>query len=246
MQPSSLGNRPLRIVAMTAFLLTALSSSPLHAEESSWAFWGFSPDGGFAAVELFGTRGDGESPWSTFRIIDMKANQFAGSPITTCVGQGCESVKVSDPSLKDVRGWNRDRARETLAKYNIDSNIQGQRNSLVTKQRGVDQGGLSRETIQFRWLNADCTLVLQEVPAPNGKDGSGGQRMIDLRLQRPGSDLVLQKDTHVPQSRGKGVQSYGMDSMITYGNTILVVLRYARLGAKGTDLSQMFVTAAGL
>lgn len=246
MKRSSSGQRFFRGVGMTAFILAAWSSPEAQAEESSWAFLGFSQEGGFAAVETFGMHGDRESPWSTIRIIDTKANQFAGLPVTTCVGQGCEAVKVPDASLKDVRAWNRDRARELLAKFHIDPSIQGQRNSLATKQRGVDQTGLSREAIPFRWLDADCTLVLQEVPAPGGKDGSGRQRMIDLRLQRPGSDLVLQKDTHVPQSRGQGIQSYGMDSMITYGNTILVVLRYARLGPKGSEVSQMFVTAGGL
>ena len=146
-----------------------------------------------------------------------------------------------------MRASNRDKSKELLAKYHIDPNLQGQRNSLATKQRGVDQGGMARETIQFRWLNTDCTLVLQELPAPKAKEaGSARQRMIDLRLQRPGSDLVLQKDTHVPQSRGHGIESYGMDSMITYGNTIVVALRYARLGPKGADVSQMFVTAGGL
>jgi len=37
-----------------------------------------------------------------------------------------------------------------------------------------------------------------------------------------------------------------MDSMITYDNTILVVLRYARLGPKGSEVPQMFITAGGL
>jgi len=246
MNSSSLGSSLFRAFGMMAVALVASSSTTAQAEESSWAFLGFSQDGAFAAVEIFGMHADRESPWSTIRIIDTRANQFAGPPVTTCVGQGCGVVKVQDPSLKDVRGWNRDRAREILAQYHIDATIQGQRNSLATKERGVDPGGLSREAIRFQWLGADCTLVLQEVPAPNGKDGSGRQRMIDLRLQRPGSELVLQKDTHVPLSRGKGVQSYGMDSMITYGNTILVVVRYAQLGPKGGDVSQLFISAGAL
>lgn len=246
MKPSSVGSRLFRGVGMMALALIASSSAEVRAEESSWAFLGFSQEGGFAAIELFGMHGDHELPWSTIRVIDTKANQFAGPAITTCVGQGCEPSKSPDPGLKEVRTWNREKARATLEKFHIDANIQGQRNSLATKQRGVDQAGLSKESIEFRWLDANCTLVLQEVVAPNGKDGSGKQRMIDLRLQRPGSDLVLQKDTHVPQSRGQGIQSYGMDTMITYGNTILVVLRYARLGPKGSEVSQLFVTAAGL
>lgn len=246
MKPSSLGNRLFRGVGLVALVLAASSSADVRAEESSWAFLGFSQEGGFAAVETFGMRGDRELPWSTIRIIDTKANQFAGLPVTTCVGQGCDPVKAPDPGLKEVRVWNREKARDLLAKFHIDSNIQGQRNSLATKQRGVDESGLSREAIQFRWLDANCTLVLQEVVAPNGRDGSGRQRMIDLRLQRPGSDLVLQKDTHVPHSRGQGIQSYGMDTMITYGNNILVVLRFARLGPKGSEISQLFVTAGGL
>lgn len=247
MKPSSLGKRLFRGVGMMVFILVASASTKVQAEESSWAFLGFSPEGGFAAIELFGMHGDREMPWSTIRVIDTKANQFVGPPVTTCVGQGCEAVKAPDPSLKDVRAWNREKARGTLEKYHVDANIQGQHNSLATKQRGVDQAGLSKEAIEFRWLDANCTLVLQELVAPNGKDGSGRQRMIDLRLQRPGADLVLQKDTHVPQSRGQGIQSYGMDSMITYGNTILVVLRYARLAPKGgADVSQLFVTASGL
>jgi predicted secreted protein len=236
---------------MAACLASALASRSVRAEESSWAFVGFSQDGSFAAVEMFGTRGDRESPYSTIRIIDTKANQFTGPPITTCVGQGCaELPKSAEPGLKEVRTWNRERAREALGRFRIDLNLQGTRNSLSTKQRmSVDQGqgtgGMAREAIQFRWLDADCTLVLQEVPAPNGKDG-GASRMIDLRLQRGGTELVLQKDARIPQSRGTGIYSYEMDSMITYGTTLLVVLRYTRPGQRGPEIAQMFVTAAGL
>jgi predicted secreted protein len=231
-----------------ACILVAASSTA-RAEESSWAFLGFSQEGGFAGVEIFGMHGERESPYSMIRVIDTRANQFIGPPISTCVGQGCEAPKTPDPSLKDVRAWNREKAKEALAKYHIDANLQGQRNSLTTKQRVVDQasGGMARESIQFRWLDADCVLVLQEVPASNGRDsGAGRPRMIDLRLQRPGSDMILQKDNRIPQSRGAGIHAYEMDSMMTYGNTIVVVLRYSRPGHPGAETSQMFVTAAGL
>lgn len=243
------GGDGLRLAgAIVVCLACALSSRSVHAEESSWAFVGFSQDGIFAAVEMFGTRGDLESPYSMIRIIDTKANQFVGPPITTCVGQGCAPLKSAEASLKDVRSLNREKAREPLGRFHIDANLQGNRNSLSTRQRSsVEQGGggLARESIRFRWLDADCTLVLQEVAAPNSKDG-GASRMIDLRLQRPGSELVLQKDARIPQSRGAGIYSYELDSMITYGNTLLVVLRYTRPGPRGPEIAQMFVTAAGL
>jgi predicted secreted protein len=252
MKTLSFGSGLGRSIVVAAFILMALSSREVGAaEESAWAFLGFSDDGGFVAVEIFGVHEDSGAPYSIIRIIDTKANQFVVPPITTCVGQGCDDTKLAKPTQKEVRTINREKAKEALARFRIDINLQGQRTKLSWKQRahgdpGSGAVGMARETAQFRWLNADWTLVLQEVPAPNGRDtGNGPPRMIDLRLQKYGSELILQKDKSIPKSRGTGIYWYELDTMITYNNSVLVVLRYARPGDEGPDVSQLFVTGAG-
>jgi len=103
---------------------------------------------------------------------------------------------------------------------------------------------MAQETAHFRWVNVDWTLVLQEIPAASGNTaGNGLPRMIDLRLQRLAMELILQKDKSIPKSRGAGIYSYGLDTVITYKNILLVVLRYVQPGRQGPDISQMFVTA---
>jgi predicted secreted protein len=239
---------------LVAFLLTVLSSRQVRAtEESAWAFLGFSDDGDYAAVEIFGVHGD-ESPHSTIRIINTKANQFVGPPISTCMGrgQGCEDAKNPNATQKEARTRNRLKAKEALASHRIDANLQGEWTKLSAKQRSiVDQGsgddGMAIETIPLRWQGVDWNLVLQEVPAPGGKNAGYGQpRMIDLRLQKNGNEFSLQKDRAIPRSRGTGIYSYGLDTAITYRNTLLVVLRYARPGRDGSEITQLFVTAGAM
>jgi predicted secreted protein len=236
--------------AIMAFLLPLLSGQTARAaEESSWAFLGFSPDGSYAAVETFGVHEDGGSPYSMIRIIDTKANRFAGPAITTCIGQGCEDPKNPSPTMKEARTRNRLRAKEALARFAIDANLQGERPKLSARQRisaaqGSGGAGMAQEQAQFRWQGADCTLVLQEVPASDGAGGGDkSPRMIDLRLQRNGTELVLQSDTSIPKSRGAGIYSYELDGVVTYGGSLLVVLRHTRPGHPGPLTSQMFITA---
>jgi predicted secreted protein len=236
--------------AIMAFLLPLLSSPTVRAaEESSWAFLGFSPDGSYAAVETFGVHEDGGSPYSVIRIVDTKGNRFAGPAITTCIGQGCEDAKNPNPTMKEARTRNRVKAKEALARFAIDANLQGERPKLSARQRtsvaqGSGGGGMAQEQAQFRWQGVDCSLVLQEVPAPDGTGGGDkSPRMIDLRLQRYGTELVLQSDKSIPKSRGAGIYSYELDAVITYGGSLLVVLRHTRPGHPGPLTSQMFVTA---
>jgi hypothetical protein len=67
---------------------------------------------------------------------------------------------------------------------------------------------------------------------------------VSARLQKYGTELVLQKDKSLPKSRGAGIYWYELDTMITYRSSLLVVLRHARPGHEGVDVSQMFVTGA--
>jgi predicted secreted protein len=242
-----------RGTAIVAFLFAVLSGHQVRAgEESSWALLGFSEDGAYAAVEVFGGSANGASPFSMIRIIDTKANQFAAPPITTCVGQGCEAPKTASPTQKEVRTLNRQKAKETLARFRIDVNAQGERSKLSAKQRtsgdhDPEGRGLARETAQFRWLGANWTLVLQEVPIPGGGEGGHERaRMIDLRAQRDGTEIILQKDRTLPKSRGAGIYWYDLDTVITYKNSLLVVLRHARPGRQGPDVTQLFVTAGAI
>ena len=235
--------------SIIAFVLTALASQRVRAtQESEWAFLGFSLDGDYAAVEIFGVHEDGGSPYSVIRIIDTKANRFTLPPITTCIGQGCEDPRSPHPTMKEVRTRNRLKAKESLVRYRIEPNLQGERTKLSAKQRtSTNQGsgvaGLAQETAQFRWLNSDWTLMLQETPAPGGTDGGSGRpRMIDLRLQRYGAEVTLQRDASVPKSRGAGIYSYELDTVLTYGSSLVVVLRFARPGRQGPEVSQLFVT----
>jgi len=236
--------------AILAFLLATLASQRVWAaEESSWAFLGFSDDGASAAVEVFGAQADGDSPYSTIRIIDTKTNQFAGPAITTCVGQGCEAPTNPNPTLKEVRTQNRQKAKEALGRFRIDANLQGERIRWSAKQRTLGQqgsNGMARETAQFRWLDADWTLALQEVQSPGPDNGHGHPRMIDLRLQKYGAEFILQKDKSVPKSRGTGIYSYELDAAIGYRGSLLVVLRYTRSAPHGPDISQLFVAAGAL
>jgi predicted secreted protein len=102
---------------------------------------------------------------------------------------------------------------------------------------------MAQETAQFAWLGAYCSLVLREVPAPGAAEGGKrSARMIDLRLQRSGAEVILQKDESIPKSRGAGIYSYEVEAAITYKNSLLVVLRYARPDNRGPDISQLFVT----
>jgi predicted secreted protein len=250
MKTTSSNNKHYCSTAIMAFFLTLLSSQQVRAtEESAWAFLGFSEAGDYAAVEIFGVHEDGGSAYSMIRIIDTKANRFAVPPITTCVGQGCEDPKNPYPTTKEARTRNRLKAQEPLARFRIDVNFQGEWTKLSAKQRtSMDQGsgvgGTAQEIVQFKWLNTDLTLMLQEIPAPNGKDGGfGPPRMIDLRLQRYGAEITLQRDSSIPKSRGAGIYSYELDTVITHKNSLLVVVRHTRPGHQGPTISQMFVTA---
>ena len=237
------------LAVLLTVMLTVLSSRRVHAtEESEWAFLGFSLEGDYAAVESFGVHEDGGSAYSMIRIIDTKANRFASPPISTCVGQGCEASKNQNPTTKEARTLNRLKAKESLVRFRIEPNLQGERIRLSAKQRtsanqAAGVGGMAQESAQFRWRNVDWTLVLQETPAPSGTSGEHGTpRMIDLRLQRSGAEAILQRDSSIPKSRGAGIYSYELDTVITYGSSLFVVLRYARPGHQGPDVSQMFVT----
>jgi predicted secreted protein len=239
-----------RGAAAVAFFLMVGSSQQVRAtEESEWAFLGFSAEGDYAAVELFGVHDDGASPFSLIRIIDIKANRFAEAPIWTCIGPGCEEPKNASPTTKEARTRNRQKARDALARFRIDANVQGERTKLSAKQRtsanqASGAAGMAQETAQFRWMNTEWTLVLQEVPAPKGADGGHGTpRMLDLRLQRNGNELTLQKDRSIPKSRGVGIYAYELDTVLTYRSSLLVVVRHMQAGHEGPDTSQMFITA---
>lgn len=240
---------PLAALVLTV-LLTVLSDRPARAnEESSWAFIGFSVDGAYAAVEIFGTHGDGDAPYSMIRVIDTRSNQFTTPPITACAGAGCEGAKAAGASLRDVRAQNRLQAKEALDRHHVDLSLQGERTKLSSRQGALlGQGGpagVAQEAAPFRWEDAECLLQLYAVPAPSGAErGQPAPRMIDLRLHRAGAELVLQKDKSIPKSRGAGIYAYELDTVITYRTSLLVVLRHTRPSPHGPVVSQMFVTTA--
>jgi predicted secreted protein len=233
------------VALVVTFLLTALSVGQARAaEESGWACLGFSDAGDHVAVETFGVREDTGAAFSTIRVIDVKANRFAAPAVTTCIGKGCEESKDPAPTAKEARTRNHQKARSTLAQFGIGENLHGERSLLSAKSRTVQNPGsgakeLVLETAQFPWLGVYSNLVLRELAASQGKNPP---RMIDLRLQRSGTEVILQKDESIPKSRGTGISSYELEAVTTYKNSLLVVLRFVRPGHQGEEASQLFVT----
>ncbi len=236
------------IAFVAALVWGALSIGQARAaEESGWACLGFSDAGDHVAVEVFDVREDTGAAHSTIRVIDVKANRFAAPAVITCIGKGCEDPGSSAPTAKEARLRNHQKAKSTLAQFGIGEDLRGQRNLLSAKSRtaqgdGSDGKDMALETAQFAWLGGFSSLVLREVKAPGASQGKHIPRMIDLRLQRAGAEVVLQKDDSIPKSRGAGVYAYELEAAITYKNSLLVVLRYTRPGQKGEEVSQLFVT----
>ncbi len=242
------GHRPLVVALVATFLPIALPIGQARAaEESGWACLGFSEAGDHVAVEVFGVREDTDAAYSTIRVVDVKTNRFAAPAVTTCIGKGCEDPGGSSPTAKEARTRNHQKAKSTMAQFGIGEDLRGERSLLSAKSRtvqgeGSDAKDMAIESAQFPWLGAYANLVLREVKAPGASQGKHTARMIDLRLQRAGAEVILQKDDSIPKSRGTGIHSYGLEAVVTHKNSLLVVLRYARAGQKGEEVSQLFVT----
>lgn len=246
--PSSQNRRRGRAAVLVTFLLTTLLAPALRAdEESGWACLGFSDSGDYVAVERFGVHEDSGAAYSMIRVIDVKANRFATPEITTCVGKGCEAPQGSAPTTQEARARNRQNAKSTLAQFGLGDSLRGERLLLSARNRtipdrGSREGATAAESAQFTWMGINCALMLRELPAPGAPGGKHAPRMIDVRLERGGLELVLQKDEHLPKSRGAGVYAYELEAVLAHKGSLLVVLRYSMPARQGAEVSQLFVT----
>lgn len=248
----TLPSRPRRsrapVFRLGAFLLTMLLAASLHAdEESGWACLGFSDSGDHVAVEWFGAHGDSGAAYSTIRVIDVKANRFVTPAIRTCIGKGCEAPHGPAPTVTEARVRNRQNAKSTLAQFGLAGNLRGERllfsgRSRTMPDRTPRARATALESAQFTWMGTPCALVLRELQAPGAQAGRHAARMIDLRLQRPGLEVVLQTDEHLPKSRGATVDAYELEAVLVHGRALLVVIRYTQPGRRGPEASQLFVS----
>jgi hypothetical protein len=156
---------------------------------------GFSADGKYFAFVQV-ERGDGYSdPIGNVYVIDVEKNEWAARPASY---QADREDEAFDENLNEVRD-------KLLQKYGIERR----------KNLGSEYG--------FIGVNPDNVVLVNEQRYVLDFKSNNG--MIELRVKGQGKDILLQKDSKVPASRGV-VRRCRLNKAYVLGDRIAVFVEY--------------------
>lgn len=214
----------LVLVGMIAIITVSAVQFSFGAEKSSYVFYGFSDDLKYCAFETYGTYDGSGFPYSNIYFIEVDKNKFAANPVALT------SQNYND--LKRVRAANMKKADSLFKKFKINKSNIGKLVINTPKDS---------HNCSFK-INAK-TYGLKLIEKKAGKSTFNyDTKIFDLKLVKPGNkETSLQKDTVLPKSRGEAL-GYGIKSVYSKGNKVVVFVEYSKTGFEGPDYRQIAVS----
>lgn len=214
-------------------LLFAGDAAKLH-------FLGFSESGKFLAFQEYGKEeGSGEA-YANLYFIDVEGNKYASKSITT--------RSHTSASETAIRQTNLEQATDPLKKLGIVADNQG--TPVVTHL--LTDIGVDSKTVKFTMgvplagsSYSTYAITVAEIADLSQECASLGEtKMLTLTLKNEGEKKtsMLQKDTHIPKSRGCAL-GYRIQEVFVYREKYLVIFLNVFLpGFEGQNLRYLAIT----
>ncbi|HZY82129.1 MAG TPA: hypothetical protein VFE50_21540 [Cyclobacteriaceae bacterium] len=184
----------------------------VHVDDTMSEVFGFSDNGDYFAFKSVES-GDGYGPRTvTVFVIDVKKNEWASKPLSY----------VDDSETEGATDLNKAKADEEklLKKFNI----------VPGKNLGYDYG--------FKGVNPNNVIIINEDRYVLDFKSNNG--MIELRVKGQGKDILLQKDSKVPASRGP-VRRTRLNKAYEFNGRIAVLVEYDGNISEGFENSRYYV-----
>ncbi len=220
------------ISLLTCLLLTAEANA---GDTSELNILGFSEDGKHIAFEYYGASDGSGFPYYDFFIVNVPRNKYAIRPMRKTISDDTP-LNSEELNVDKFRAQFSTKTSAMLKKYNISKQFTG---TEITLNK-PEQINKTTSRFPFKYDSRDYSLTLKQITTD--KDCHYGKgKYFDLRLQRNGKEIILQKDTRIPKSRGCPLDYY-IVKVLVYKGYIAVFINVSLPGFEGPDIRQMVVT----
>ncbi len=238
----------MRWLDFLLLILTLWTTGIFAGDTSRINVIGFSESGKYFAFERYGIEEGSLESYSEIFVLDVDSNRFAASPIRL-------RNAIDEAPIRELRQRNLQSAISQLVAYGIRLNNSGElllyhpvtdltyrdnRQYFSTEESRVTfvvpDGFTLSDTLPvyellLRHISTDRICPVWDEPA----------QMLELRLLHQGKAKILQKDEHLPESRGC-VLCYRIESVYNYGDKIVVFIAATVPGFEGLSVRHLVVS----